>query len=537
MSAAALALAATTLAACGNGAQPASEHSSERQLVAETPAGTKPVTQVTWNLLREPTTVDPIKSQTEAEGPVVGNMCESLLTVNSAFQLQPGLAESFEMTDPTTWVYRIRDGVKFWDGKPVTTDDVVYSLQRSFGTTSTKSGSFYPTYFTRVKAIKASGANEVTISLTEPDALFNRILATPAGAVVEKTFASREGADFGTPTVGVMCSGPFKFSRWTPGRELTLEKNDAYWDAERVPKVERLTFKFIDNDATAAAALQSGEVDGMYEVPVSSVPRLKRANAGTLRFGPGPRFLAIFPTEKSALREQKLREALYLAMDRAAIAKQIFPDVAEPMKSLTPPVFAYGEDTFQQYLDSRPDPNAKTDLDKARLLVQGIDESERNLTLATESTPSTVAVANQIQSQGKKIGLNVEVEVLTPNQNEALYFDKKLRTSYDGFLAYTWTYNADPLDFLVYFTPASYYNYGLYDNKEFSDRFEDALGTYDDAQRATEVVEAYKVVDRDLPWIPIIYEPNRLYMSNQLTGAPPSWAYVWSAWAARLGGK
>ncbi len=530
-----MSIAAIAISACGGSNGEGGAGTSQSDLVYETPPAKGPVDQVTWNLLREPTTVDPIKTQTEAEGPVVANMCESLLTVTPEFELVPGLAESYRMTNPTTWVYQLRPGVRFWNGKPVTTDDVVYSLERSFGKTSTASGSYWPTYFTRVQSIRATGADEITIKLTKPDALLNRILATPAGAVIEKASSQAAGADLGTPSVGVMCSGPFKFRSWTPGKSISLESNADYWDSDRVPLTKTLDFEFVDNDSAISSALKTGELEGMYEVPVSLVQQLQQAESGKLYFGPGTRFLAMYPTETSLLRDPKLREALFLVMDRGGIADGIFPGAAEPMKSLMPPTFAYEEEAFNSYLGSIPAASPEADLEAARKLVEEYGPQDRPLVLATEATPSTVEVANQIQSRAKEIGLEVKVDVLTPNQNSALWFDKGLRGKYDGFLAYTFVYNAEPLDFLVYFTPESYYNYGLYKNTEFNERFNDALGTYDDEARAKKVIEAYKIVDNELPWIPIVYQPQRLFINNEITGVPTSWAYVWSAWADRLG--
>lgn len=120
-----------TLAACTSGAQQPQQDAAPAKLDLKTttPAAAKGLGKVTWNLPYEPQTLDPIRSFNYAENTALANMCESLLRLTPDFKIKPGLAVKTANPTPTTWVYTIRKGVTFWNGDPLTADDVAASLQ------------------------------------------------------------------------------------------------------------------------------------------------------------------------------------------------------------------------------------------------------------------------------------------------------------------------------------------------------------------------------------------------------------------------
>jgi peptide/nickel transport system substrate-binding protein len=121
-----------------------------------TPAGTRPVSSVVWRTYRDVNSLDPIYSIDFPEYTAVSLMCESLLRQAPDGSLQPGLA-SVASPNPTTMVFTLRPGLRFWDGQPVTSADVVYSLERN---TNRQLGGFYPAIFDRVASITAAGPGD-----------------------------------------------------------------------------------------------------------------------------------------------------------------------------------------------------------------------------------------------------------------------------------------------------------------------------------------------------------------------------------------
>ena len=245
------------------------------------------------------------------------------------------MRQSWSNPNPTTWIYNLRSGVKFWDGHPLTAADVVYSLQRNL---NPKVQPVNGGFFAYVKAIKATGPMQVTVTFTHPDELFNKEMATIAGGITEKAYAQAKGKLFGTAKGGVMYTGPYMLKSWSPGNQIVLQKNPNYWDPAYTPKVQTVTVKFIVDTSTLTSALLSGEVDGAYEVPSTSIPELKTASSGKLFFGPGLTVSELLPTgEPGPMSNPQLRTALTMAIDRTAIASAVFNGAAIPNKALTPP--------------------------------------------------------------------------------------------------------------------------------------------------------------------------------------------------------
>lgn len=502
-------------------------------LVSTTPAATTKVGSVTWNLPYEPASLDPIKTQVYADAPVVSNMCESLLRIGPDLSIGPGLATSYREVDDLTWTYQLRRNVHFWDGQLLTSADVVASLERNI---DPDDGSYWSLEFENVKSITADGPYAVTIHLTRPDALVNQVLATSAGAISEASFLAKSGTTYGSSKTGLMCTGPYRFVSWSPGNDIVMRRNDGYWNASATPKVTTIVFRFVSDPSTVTSGLLSGELQGMYEVPGAAVPALRKSSTGKLYLGPSTASLDLIPTERSGpLHNVDVRQALFEALNRSAIATKVYNGAATPAVSFINPGVGYGKKIFAAYLASRPKP--VVDLSAAKKLIDQAHLTNRSITLATSDDPSLETVANAIAAAGKQIGLKIRVVTLTDAENDELYFDQKMRDQYDGFLDVQWTLTSDPLEELEFITVGAFTNYGLYDSAPFQRAFYRALGVVQPTARAEAAVAAVKIADRDLPWVPIVNLPVTTYLSNKLTGVPTSWAFMYGGWASSLGGK
>lgn len=135
-------------------------------------------------------------------------MCESLLRLNADFSLTPSLAESFENTDPLTWVYQIRQGVKFHDGTTMTADDVAASMSRHIDEAV---GSSWYSVYQNVETIEKTGDWEVTVTTAIPDSQFNLAMGGSAGVIESAATLEELGPDYGNSTTGVNCNGPLRF--------------------------------------------------------------------------------------------------------------------------------------------------------------------------------------------------------------------------------------------------------------------------------------------------------------------------------------
>ena len=501
-------------------------------LATTTAPGTENVDRVTWNLPYEPLSLDPMLSFNYAENTVDANLCESLLRMNPDLTTGPGLAEKVDTPDDTTLVYTIRDGVKFWDGTPLTPADVVYSIDRQSG--ANNADSYYSEYFTSVKSVEQTGAHEVTVHLSKPDALFGQAMSTAAGAIVSEKAATAAGEKFGTPKGGMMCTGPFKLDAWNAGKSIELSKNDAYWDAELTPKVAKLSFSFISDETTAINALRSGDVDGQFfYLPPTGLNQLTSSKSVQTTYGKSFVFFTLAGANpKGLFGDARVRQALLDSIDRQAIAKVVFQDAAIPAPTLAGPDY-WGDQAsifkpaYEQF-GTKPDPAA------AKKLLEGVDTSQE-ITIAIQGSSAVhEQTVNLIQAAGQAIGLKIKTKVIPVEQFGNIYYDPKAREGIDAFFT-TWYGNVtDPLDVYQVFTPEGPNNFGGYDG--VGDLIEQARTTLDPAERAKTTVQIQDKVTKDLPWTPLTYLPTILVQNGRISGAVPSIAYLSYPWAAGIGG-
>src|SRR5215471_7264944 len=271
-------------AACGRSANSSpGSVSPVKGLVSITPAGAKPVSSVVWATIRDVISLDPVYDAGYPEYTADSLMCESLLRQAPDGSLESGLA-ILANPNPTTMVFTLRPGVRFWDGHPVTPADVVYSLDRQM---NPQLGGYNGPFFSRVASITATSPQQVTIKLKQPDYWLQGELASIPGTVIERSFAEKQGKNFGTPAGKIMCTGAFMFKSWNPGVGVVAVRNPHYWNPSVRPLVGQITIKGVPDSAILTAGLQTGAIQGDYGVGVPTLNQLKHSGAVRVWLGPG----------------------------------------------------------------------------------------------------------------------------------------------------------------------------------------------------------------------------------------------------------
>jgi peptide/nickel transport system substrate-binding protein len=536
-----------TLAGCGGSGSSTSSttsgtaaspfHPAGVTVTPTTPAPSTSVSQVTWDEpYGEPPSLDPLKSYGIPENTVLSNVCDALLRTGPNLKLQAGLASSWTHPTPTTWVFKIREGVHFWDGTPLSTEDVVYSLNRHL---NPQLGSFYTAWIADIKSVTQTGKNEVTLTTKIPDVIVSQMMASGLGTVIEKRFAEAKGAAYGTPSGGIMCTGPFELKSWQSGQQITLTRNPSYWQPSLEPKVQTLIFKFVTDATTLTDALASGAIDGTYEVPIQGISRLQEA--GHVYYGLSTNQGIFQPIQATGLvTNEKIREAVSLAIDRAGIAKTIFQGLAVPELAAVPPdSFSYATQQYQSWYLGVGTPSTPN-LEAARKLVAEAGNPKTTMTIGIQQgDPQSAAVATAIQSAAQQIGLNMQIKKLPTAQYVELVFSEKARAGID------WTTGnnnyidqAEPLQVLYYWGRSnSPYNLDGFANKEVDNLFAQARAQVNPETRAALAIRALQLWVKPVNNIPLYVAPQRLFMNKRITGAPASFStFLYYPWAAELGG-
>jgi peptide/nickel transport system substrate-binding protein len=231
----------------------------------------------------------------------------------------PSLAESWsESADGLTYEFKLRQGVTFHNGDPLTAEDVKFSLERYRGIGATL-------FKDKLQAVEIVNPYLVRLHLKEPWPDFMTYLGTPAtsvGWIVPKQYVEQVGDEgFKKHPIG---AGPYKFVRQREGIELVLEAYDGYW--RKVPHVKTLVMRSVPEDATRLAMLKTGEADIAYAMMGLTAEEVKRDPKLTLAYSYGQGiFFIIFNEQgdpKSPWHDLRVRQALNYAIDRQALSDQ-----------------------------------------------------------------------------------------------------------------------------------------------------------------------------------------------------------------------
>ncbi|MEA5455696.1 ABC transporter substrate-binding protein [Sinomonas sp. JGH33] len=530
-------LATALVSGCAGGAQAKPKDSAAASgSTIMTPVAKSEVDKITWNVFEgEPQTIDPFKSADYTPNMINANLCENLLVQTPDSQIKPNLASKVSNPDPLHWVYDLRTDVKFWDGAPMTADDVVFSLQHNL----TDKTSLYNYLFGNVDSIAATGANQVTVTLKAPDYLINDEFASYAGVVVEKKFFEAHAADFGSPASGVMCTGPFKYDKWAQGQSISVSRNDDYWNADLKPKAKKIDFTFVTDGAAITSGLLAGQIDGTFNVPTASLTQLKNTPVGTLSEGPAPfNMTMVWADPKGAGANPDLRKALQMAIDWNGVAKQTYAGTGQPLKLQTPStVYGFAKTPLDSLEKSLPDP-ASAKYDDAKKIVDGLpaDVKAKKITMVVPDAAETQQFGLAIKDAAGRIGLNFDLKVVPQTGYTNYLYDPATRAGVDILYTQFWPNVPNPLDWLVT-TAVSGGLFNQYNYAGVDDLYAKAVATADADKRAQLVSDIEtKLHDELLPMVPGIKLDNTVWMNKKITGAPAAFSYVYYPWAAHLGG-
>jgi peptide/nickel transport system substrate-binding protein len=533
--AAALALAG---AACGRSAgSPAAGNVSATQgLVTTTPAGSTAVPSVTWAVYRDVNSLDPIYAFDYPENTAVSLMCESLLRQTPAGSLQPGLA-TMASPSPTRLVFTLKPGVTFWDGHPVTSADVVYSLERN---TDTQLAGFYGLVFSRVASIQASGPSQVTITLKQPDYWLPGELASMPGIIIEKNFVQQQGKNYGTPAGSIMCTGAYMLKSFKPGVGVTAVMNPHYWDSAVKPLAQQIVLKGAPDISSFTSAMLTGAIQGSYSSGgIATLNQLENSSAVKVYQGPGWSTDAfIVSSFKGVLGDVRVRRALSLALDRKGILDSVYRGAALLPRWLSNPgTFGYGKSVFNAAYNSSP--VLTQNIAEAKKLVQEAGATGKTITIGTSSQLADISAdAGAYQAAAQAIGLKAVLKSVSAQNYINFFIDPKARQGIDGFLTVNYGDYADPAALLATLDlPGGSQNYDNFNNPQIVSALEQARSTADPNKRAALVAQAERLTAQQLPWIPDVQPTTLLMLNNKLSGAVSSFAYMFAPWANSLGGK
>lgn len=442
-----------------------------------------------FGLSAEPPTLDTVVQPGTAARTVKLALHRGLVNYGIDGKISPELAESYEISpDAQTYTFHLRDA-KFHDETPVTAADVKATFEHILDPTGKAA---FRNELSIIETIDTPDDKTVVLHLKSPSVALIGYLALPESVIVPAAWLE---ANKDNPTAEPVGAGPFKFSEWTRGQEIVLEKFDDYYK-EGKPALDELHFAFYGDENTRVNALKSGDVDIIDYVPAKDAESLKTGGTQLLStYGP---FMGLqFNTRFEPFSKPEVRQAIAYAVDRSAIINTAFNGIGAPIWGIAIP------EGYMGYSEAKKD-YFSHDVEKAKELMAkaGYPDGFEARLLASSQYAFHQNTAVALQSELAKIGIRITLDL----PDWATRMSKAGNADYDFAVLGSLGEIADP-DWLTNY----YYggeklvrtnNSPYFDDPEIDALLDKGRATVDPAERA-KVYDAF--VDRALELSPLVY--------------------------------
>jgi peptide/nickel transport system substrate-binding protein len=472
-----------------------------------------------------PTTLDPANTIIAGDVYTLDKVMEPLYITNPAGGLVPWLATSHKISNGgKTYSFKLRPGVKFSNGKPLTAEDVAFSINRA------RLDQAGPLSFLdyAIKSVQARSSSEVVVNLSQAWAPFLSDISVFANAVFPANFGGKKEAAFFKAPIG---TGPFMVTpgSFVPdGPSLTLKRNPHYWQPGK-PYLDAVDFIYNDNDQSRVLQVEGGQAQIIDLVPPSSVSSL-RANP-RLRVGLYAAWqvdLLVMNQLRPHFKDRHVRRAITYAINRPALVKATSFGTAKPGGSFFPP-------SLQYYSPHTPVLGFSVAKAKAELAMSNYPKGFSCNLLIDGGVQKWVEIAQIIKSDLAAININVNITPLGHSAFEATF----RAFNFDMFIDYAINDISDPDEMASFEVDEelggsnSYWSH--YKDPTAINLVRKAEAELDSHKRAAYYAEIQKVVAEDAPFVPLDYPPYIYAISKSVNGfdVNPGGAYrlenVWLA--------
>ena len=549
---------AVSLAACGSSASTgAANATGEAADAAE--AGS---TGFTVQLGPNPETLDPALNAAVDGGNTLITIEEPLLIIDENNEVQPGQAESYEVSDDgLTWTFHMRDGLKWSDGSDLTAADFEYSFKRlaspdtaapyaetvvgmidgyqdAIGNPDADGNTTTDPDWDALNVHASEDGKTLTVQLSYPCSYFDKLASFVATSPVQQATVEANGDAWCTEPDTYVCNGPYMITEWTPSERIVLSKNPYYvggWDSSKIVS-DTITLLLLEDSSASYAAYNSGEAQLVKDVPTDEIPSLTRAEDG------GDFYLdEIMGTYYISLNDQeepftdvRVRKALSLAIDRDYVANTIMQGIYTPATALVGPgivdengYFMDNANGGEPYISD--DYEANLEEAKSLLAEAGYPDGEGfpTITYSANDSGYHIPVAEYLQQAWGELGITMNIDKVEWSS----FIPMRRAGDYDiSRNGWSMDYN-DPSNMLELFTTNNGNNDGKYANPEFDQVIEDSR-VADKTTHFEKLHEAEDILMNDAACIPVAYYNDFWLQSPSLKG---TWHSPYGYWYLQYG--
>jgi peptide/nickel transport system substrate-binding protein len=459
---------------------------------------------LTFLIESSPTNLDP-RIGTDAQSERIDQlMFDGLVDRGAKFELQPALALSWDHPDPLTWIFHLRPGVHFHDGRSLTSADVKWTLDsmRNGTIVSAKTGAYRA-----VAAVEAPDPATVVLRMNTPDPSLLWNLSNGALGVVP----AGSGRDFAQHLIG---TGPFRLVSQEIDKEVVIERAPNSWHP--APQIERVHFAVVPDAITRALELRKGSADlAINSLTADSVNALARDPQLRVQTAPGTVVTYLgFNVRDPILRNSEVRRAIALAINRPLIIQSLLGGRARPASSFLPE----NHWAFDNTLRTTPyDPAQARQILDAAGYKSNPSGTRFVLTMKTSTDEGTRLLAAVLQQQLRQVGIQLQLRSF----EFATFYADIVRGAFQMYSLRWIGGNEDP-DIFRYAlastsTPPQGANRGFYSNPQVDALIYDATLSDSQEQRRSDYIQLQQILARDLPVINLWYLDNVL-VRNQRVG-------------------
>ena len=455
---------------------------------------------LTWAQGADVTSLDPHQGKETPAVEVTCQIFDTLVVVDpETNEIKGQIAESWEQPDDQTYVFKIRQGIKFHDGSDLTAEDVKFSLDRAINSAAVS----YIVDF--IDTVTVDDEYTVTVKTKAPYAPALRNLAIPFAAIVPKAVVEADEDAFILNPVG---SGPYQFVEWKQGDHVTLKAFDDYYAGK--PATENLIMRVIPETSQRSIALETGEIDLAYDLAVNDVPKIRDSADLTVYEIPSLTCWYIsMNMNKEPFNNPLVREALSYAIDRQLIIDTINAGSGEPADAIIAPgVFGYYSTGVREY-----DPEKAKDLLAEAGYPDGFTTS-----LWVNDNQSRIEMCQAVQNMFQQIGVECKLEVI-----EFGSFISRTTAGEQDMAYFGWTTSSADADYSYYSLEHSTQqgaagNRSFIADPEVDALIEEARTNSDDAVRTETYKELAIKLDEINNNLPIFYSSINVGASQKVEG-------------------
>ncbi len=468
---------------------------------------------LTIGLSTDVTAIDPHYHNLTPNNNVASHLFSRLVERSEKSQPIPGLASEWKAVDPTTWEFKLRKGVKFHDGSEFTAADVVASIERVPKVPNSPSP--FTAYTKQIKSIEVVDPYTIRFKTATPYPLMPSDLSQIA--IISKQYANATTEDFNSGKAAIG-TGPYKFGRFAKGDRIELVRNDA-WFGGKTPW-DKVTMRILTQDAARVAALLSGDVMAIENVPTADVARLKGDKKLSIYRGVSDRLMYVHmdsdrtispdvtdkdgkPLDRNPLKDARVRKALSKMINRPAIVDRVMEREAIPAGQLVPD-FLFGA-TKNLKVEAFDPEGAK------KLLTEAGYPNGFGITLHATNNRyvNDAKIAQAIAQMWTRAGVTTKV-VAMPS---ATFFPQgtalKFSVLQAGWSTGTGESSSSLKALLMTYDKEKGFgtaNRGRYSNSKVDALTEDALQIVDDAKREVYLQRATELAINDTGLIPLHFQ-------------------------------